>query len=130
MLAQTKQINGVVVDEKGEPVIGASVQVKGTTTGTITDFDGLFALTVSADAKTLVISYVGMQTQEVAITGSNLRVTMRENSEVIQEVVVTGYGNVTKGSFAGSAQAVSSETIEKKTPSEISKALAGEVAGV
>ena len=130
VFAQTKQVSGVVVDEKGEPVIGASVQVKGTTTGTITDFDGQFVLSVDKDAKTLVISYVGMQTQEVAITGSSVRVTMRENSEVIQEVVVTGYGNVTKGSFAGSAQAVTSETIEKKTPSEISKALAGEVAGV
>ena len=128
--AQTKQISGVVVDEKGEPVIGASVQVKGTTQGTITDFDGQFALSVANDAKTLVVSYVGMQTQEVAIKGTNIRVTMQENSEVIQEVVVTGYGSVTKGSFAGSAQAVTSETIEKKTPSEISKALAGEVAGV
>jgi len=128
--AQTKQISGVVVDEKGEPVIGASVQVKGTTQGTITDFDGQFALSVANDAKTLVVSYVGMQTQEVAIKGTNIRVTMQENSEVIQEVVVTGYGNVTKGSFAGSAQAVTSETIEKKTPSEISKALANEVAGV
>ena len=130
VFAQNKQISGVVVDEKGEPVIGASVQVKGTTNGTITDFDGNFALSVSNDAKTLVVSYVGMATQEVAITGSNLNVTLKENTEVIQEVVVTGYGNVTKGSFAGSAQAINSETIDKKTPSEISKALAGEVAGV
>ena len=130
LFAQQKQISGVVVDEKGESVIGASVQVKGTTIGTITDFDGQFVLTVDNDAKTLIISYVGMQTQEVAIKGTNMRVVMRENSEVIQEVVVTGYGNVTKGSFAGSAQSVNSETIEKKAPSEISKALAGEVAGV
>lgn len=130
LFAQDKQISGVVVDEKGEPVIGASVQVKGTTLGTITDFDGQFILAVDKDAKTLIVSYVGMQTQEVAIKGTSLRVVLKENSEVIQEVVVTGYGNVTKGSFAGSAQAVSSETIEKKTPSEISKALAGEVAGV
>ena len=130
LFAQDKQISGVVVDEKGEPVIGASVQVKGTTIGTITDFDGQFILSVDKDAKTLIVSYVGMQTQEVTIKGTNLRVVMKENSEVIQEVVVTGYGNVTKGSFAGSAQSVNSETIEKKAPSEISKALAGEVAGV
>ena len=130
LLAQDKQISGVVVDEKGESVIGASVQVKGTTIGTITDFDGQFVLSVDNDAKTLIISYVGMQTQEVAIKGTNMRIVMHENSEVIQEVVVTGYGNVSKGSFAGSSQSVSSETIEKKTPTEISKALAGEVAGV
>ena len=59
LFAQDKQISGVVVDEKGESVIGASVQVKGTTIGTITDFDGQFILTVSQDAKTLIISYVG-----------------------------------------------------------------------
>lgn len=129
VMAQNKQISGVVVDEKGEPIIGASVQVKGTTLGTITDFDGAFALSVPADATTLVVSYIGMATQEVAIQ-ENVRVTLSENTEVIQEVVVTGYGNVSKGSFAGSAQAVTAETIEKKAPSEISKALAGEVAGV
>lgn len=124
-----KQISGVVVDEKGEPIIGASVQVKGTTTGTISDYDGEFALSVPDDATTLTVSFVGMQTQEVEIK-KNMRVVMHEASEIIQEVVVTGYGNVSKGSFAGSAQAVNSETIEKKSPSEISKALAGEVAGV
>lgn len=124
-----KQISGVVVDEKGEPIIGASVQVKGTTTGTISDYDGEFALSVPDDATTLTVSFVGMQTQEVEIK-KNMRVVMHEASEIIQEVVVTGYGNVSKGSFAGSAQAVNSETIEKKSPTEISKALAGEVAGV
>lgn len=129
VMAQNKQISGVVIDEKGEPIIGASIQVKGTSLGTITDFDGAFALSVPEEAKTLVISYIGMATQEVAVK-NNLRITLKENTEVIQEVVVTGYGNVSKGSFAGSAQAVTSETIEKKAPSEISKALAGEVAGV
>ncbi len=129
-MAQTKQVDGVVVDEKGLEVIGASVLVKGTTQGTITDIDGQFALTVDKNATTLVVSYMGYQTQEVAITGKSLRIVLREDSKLIEEVVVTGYGNVTKGSFAGSAQAVNSETIEKKTPSEISKALAGEVAGV
>ena len=124
-----KQISGVVVDEKGEPIIGASVQVKGTTTGTISDYDGEFALSVPDDATTLTVSFVGMQSQEVEIK-KNMRIVMHEASEIIQEVVVTGYGNVSKGSFAGSAQAVNSETIEKKSPTEISKALAGEVAGV
>lgn len=124
-----KQISGVVVDEKGEPIIGASVQIKGTTTGTISDYDGEFALAAPDDATTLVVSFVGMQTQEVAIA-QRLRIVMHEVSEMIQEVVVTGYGSVTKGSFAGSAKAVDAETIEKKSPTEISKALAGEVAGV
>ena len=124
-----QQVSGVVVDGKGEAIIGASIQAKGTTQGTISDIDGSFEMSVSESVKTLVVSFVGMATQEVAV-GKNLRIVLQENSEVIQEVVVTGYGNVSKGSFAGSAQAVNADDIEKKSPTEISKALAGEVAGV
>lgn len=124
-----KQVSGVVVDAKGEPVIGASIQAKGTTQGTISDYDGKFEMEVSESVKTLVISFVGMATQEVA-AGKNIKVVMSENSEVIQEVVVTGYGTVAKGAYAGSAQAVKAEDIEKKNPSDVTKALAGEVAGV
>lgn len=129
LFAKDKKISGIVVDEKGEPIVGASVQVTGTTLGTISDYDGLFELTVPESAKTLTVSYIGMQTQEVAVK-TNLRITLRESSEVLQEVIAVAYGNTPKGSFAGSAQAVNAETIEKKSPSEISKALAGEVAGV
>ena len=128
MMAE-KQISGVVLDVKEEPVIGASVMVKGTSIGTITDYDGEFLLSVSDDATTLVVSFVGMKSQEVAIK-ERMIIVLHEATEMIQEVVVTGYGNVSKGSFAGSAQAVDAEVIEKKSPTEISKALAGEVAGV
>ena len=124
-----KQVSGIVVDEKGEPIIGANVQVKGTTIGTISDYDGEFSLSVPDDATTMTVSFVGMQSQEVQIA-KNMRITLHEASEVIQEVVITGYNSVTKGSFAGSAQAINAENIEKKSPTEISKALAGEVAGV
>ena len=128
MMAE-KQISGVVLDVQDQPVIGASVMVKGTTSGTISDYDGEFLLTVSDDATTLVVSFVGMQTQEVAIK-ERMTIVLHEATEMVQEIVVTGYGNVSKGSFAGSAQAVDAETIEKKSPTEVSKALAGEVAGV
>ena len=124
-----QQVSGVVVDGNGEPVIGASVQAKGTTQGTISDYDGKFEMNVPESVKTLVISFVGMATQEVA-AGKNLKIVMTENTEVIQEIVVTGYGNVAKGAYAGSAQAVKAEDIEKKNPSDITKALSGEVAGV
>ena len=124
-----KVVSGVVLDTKNEPVIGASIQAKGTTQGTISDYDGTFEMEVSDEVTTLIVSFVGMATQEVA-AGKNLRITLTENSEVLQDVVVTGFGNVSKGSYAGSAQAVSAEDIEKKSPSELSKALAGEVAGV
>ena len=124
-----QQASGVVVDGNGEPVIGASIQAKGSTQGTISDYDGKFELSVPESVKTLVVSFVGMSTKEVAV-GKNLRVVLTENTEVIQEVVVTGYGTVAKGAYAGSAQAVKAEDIEKKNPSDITKALSGEVAGV
>ena len=124
-----KQVNGVVVDSNGDPIIGASIQAEGTTQGTISDVDGSFAMEVPESVTKLVVSFVGMATQKVA-AGKNLRIVLIENSEVIQEVVVTGYGNVAKGAYAGSATAVKAEDIEKKNPSDITKALAGEVAGV
>ena len=77
-----KQVSGVVVDAKGEPVIGASIQAQGTTQGTISDYDGKFEMEVPESVKTLVVSFVGMATQEVA-AGKNLKITMMENSEVI-----------------------------------------------
>ena len=124
-----KQVNGVVVDENGEPVIGATIQVPETSLGTITDYEGTFSISVPDDAKTLMVTFVGKQSQEVPVK-ANVRVVLKENSEVIQEVIVTGYANVSKGSFAGSAVAVDADKIEKKSPSEVTKALAGEVAGV
>ena len=124
-----KQVSGVVVDVKGEPVIGASIQAEGTTLGTISDYDGKFEMDVPESVKTLVVSFVGMATQKVPAR-ENLKITLLENSEVIEEVVVTGYGTVSKGAYAGSAQAVKAEDIEKKNPSDITKALAGEVSGV
>ena len=123
------KVSGVVVYENGEPVIGASVQAKGTTQGTISDYDGKFEMEVPESVKTLVISYVGMKTVEVN-AGENLRIVMSDDTKLIQEVVVTGYGTVAKGAYAGSAQAVKAEDIEKKNPSDVTKALAGEVAGV
>ena len=89
--AQTQKVTGVVISEEdGQPVVGASVLVKGTTLGTITDVDGNFNLSnVPSSAKTLQISYIGMQTQEVAIK-PNLRVVLKSDAQLIDEVVVTG----------------------------------------
>ena len=124
-----KQVSGVVVDGNGEAVIGASIQAKGTTLGTISDYDGKFELDVPESVKTLVVSFIGMVTEEVP-AGKNIKVTLQESAEMLDEVVATGYGTVAKGAYAGSAQAVKAEDIEKKNPSDITKALAGEVAGV
>ncbi|MBO4690603.1 MAG: SusC/RagA family TonB-linked outer membrane protein [Paludibacteraceae bacterium] len=124
-----KQVSGVVVDGNGEPIIGASIQAKGTTQGTISDYDGKFEMSVPESVKTLVVSFVGMTTQEVE-AAENIKVVLTENTEIIQEVVVTGYGNVSKGGYTGSVQSVKAEDIEKKNATDITKALAGEVAGV
>ena len=128
MYAQ-KEVSGVVVDSKGEPIIQASVVAKGTTIGTATDIDGKFKMEVPNTVKTLVITYIGMEKKEVA-AGKNLKIVLTENTELLQEVVVTGFGNVSKGSYTGSATAVKAEDIEKKNPSELSKSMAGEIAGV
>lgn len=124
-----KEVSGVVVDEKNEPVIGVSVQIPGTNLGTITDVDGAFSISVPDDAKTAIFSAIGMKSVELALK-KVMHVVLQENVEQLQDVVVTGFGNVSKGSYAGSAQAVNAENIEKKVPTEISKALAGEIAGV
>lgn len=124
-----KTITGRVLESKtDEPVIGATVLVKGTSNGTITDYDGNFTINCE-DKAILTISYTSMKTQEVpAVNG--MVVKMKEDSQLIDEVVVTAYGKSTTKSFAGSAAVLKGEDIEKKNPTEISKALAGEVAGV
>ena len=125
--AQT-QVKGVVVDETGEPVIGATILIKGTSQGTITDFDGNFALTTQPGA-TLVVSYVGMNTQEVA-AGPNMRIVMVSDAEILDEVLVVAYGTAKKSTFTGSASAVSSESITSARVESVDKALNGKVSGV
>ena len=130
--AQTQKVTGVVISEEdGQPVIGASVLVKGTQIGAITGVDGDFTLpNVPSSAKTLVISYIGMQTQEVAIK-SHVRVVMKSDSELLEEVVITGYGSGQKlGSVVGSVTAVGSEKLEKKPVANVADALQGQVAGL
>ena len=84
--AQTKEVSGTVISaEDAMPVIGASVVVKGTTTGTVTDYDGKFSLNVPTSAKTLEISYIGMESQEVAIV-PNMKVTLKSDTQNLEEV--------------------------------------------
>ena len=130
VFGQGKTVSGRVIDENNEPAIGASIQVKGAeTVGTISDFDGNFTITLPAGTTHLVISYVGYSTvEQEAKDGMVVRLTT--DAEVLDEVMVVAYGTSTKKAFAGSATVVKSETLEKKNPTDVSKALAGEVAGV
>ena len=129
--AQISKVTGnVTSEEDGLPVVGASVLVKGTTIGTVTDIDGNFTLTnVPSSAGTLVISFIGMQSQEVKIKPI-VKVVLKSDAEVLDEVVVTAYGTSTKGSFTGSAAVMKADKIEKRQVSNVSNALAGAVAGV
>lgn len=130
--AQTQRVTGVVISEEdGQPVIGASVQVKGTQTGAITDIDGKFVLpNVPSSAKTIVVSYIGMETQEVAVK-PNVRVMLKPNNELLEEVVVTGYGSGKKiGSVVGSVSKVGSEKLDKVVTANFTDALSGQVSGL
>ena len=128
-LAQDKQVTGTVVDEAGEPVIGASVIVKGTTIGTVTDVSGNFSLTVSADAATLVVSYIGMEPTEAA-KSPNMKIMLTATSTSLEEVLVVAYGTAKKTSFTGSAELIGKEKISKRPVANVTKALDGAVAGV
>ena len=123
------QVRGIVVDEKGEPVIGASVLVKGTTSGASTDIDGKFSLSVSSPS-TLVVSYVGMKTKEVPAS-ANMRIVLQSDTELLSEVVVVGYGTQKKANLTGAVSSVDvSKTLESKPYSDVSKALQGTVPGL
>lgn len=125
--AQT-QVRGTVVDEAGEPVIGASILIKGTSQGAVSDVDGNFNLSAPSGG-TLVVSYVGYVTQEVAVA-SNVRVVLVSDAALLDEVMVVAYGTAKKESFTGSAAVVKSDKIEKRMVANVTKALDGMAAGV
>lgn len=113
-VSQTGTIKGKIVDSYGEPVIGANVKVKGTTNGTITDMDGNFTLN-NVSGGTLVISFIGYKTLEVSVKGTNLaKIIMHEDTEVLDEVVVVGYGTQKKESLTGSVTVVDQKLFKDK----------------
>lgn len=129
--SQGVTVKGVVTSEEdGLPIVGASVLVKGTTQGTITDVDGNFMISgVKADSKTLIVSFVGMKTREVAIKKGELKIVMKSDAEVLDEVMVVAYGTVKKSAFTGSATVVDQDKIKSPAVS-FDKSLAGQVSGV
>lgn len=121
---------GLVKDATGESVIGASVVVKGTTNGTITDFDGNFSLDGIKKGDVIVISYVGYQTQEIEWNGSPLNVILKEDSKTLSEVVVVGYGTQKKANLSGSVAMVDSKELEDRPIQNVSSGLQGLMPGV
>jgi len=127
--AQNKTISGTIVDINNEPVIGANIQVKGTTIGAITDVDGKFSFN-APQTGTLVISYIGYKTQELALGQAVYNITLYEDSEALEEVVVIGYGVQRKRDLTGAIAQVSSEKLMATAPTTIQEALRGKAAGV
>ncbi len=124
---QTRQASGHVADSQG-PLIGATVMEKGTTNGTVTDFDGNFTLNVKPGA-TLVISYVGYETQEVK-ESSHVSVILKEDGHVVNEVVVIGYGTQRREAVTGSVANIGGEKLNQVAATNAAQALQGRVAGV
>ena len=128
---QTIKVKGQVVDQDGEPLIGATVRVKGAQTGSVTDIDGNFAIDAASNA-TLVISYVGYKDREVAVRGRAVidAIQMESDSQILDQVVVVGYGTQKKADLTGAVSIVNAEELKRVSNSNISTMLEGKVAGV
>ena len=123
-------VKGTVNDEAGEPIIGATVKVQGSNTGAITDFNGNFSVEAPSNA-TLNISYVGYVPQNIKVNGqSNINVTLKEDAQMLNDVVVVGYGTMKKSDISGSVATVDQEAVMKRVPQNIGQALQGSAAGV
>lgn len=131
LFAQSKKVTGIVKDALGETIIGASILETGTTNGVITDFDGNFTINVSDDKAILKISFIGYATQDVPVAGkTSLAVILKEDSELLDEVVVVGYGAQKKESVVGAISQVSSKELLRSPAANVSQAIAGKISGV
>ncbi|MBS2100374.1 SusC/RagA family TonB-linked outer membrane protein [Carboxylicivirga linearis] len=130
--AQNTSLTGTITDKTtSEPMIGVTVLVKGTTIGTVTNYDGVYNLQVPDNTEMLVYSFIGYQTQEVAYTGQSvINIQLQDDSENLDEVVVTGYGIQKKGTYTGSVEVVSAEKIEQVPVASFDQALQGRAPGV
>ncbi len=130
VFAQQKPIKGTVVDATGEPLIGVNVSVKGTAIGIITDIDGKYTLEVPTNA-TLVFSYIGYRTQELSVGNqTTINITMQEDTQNINEVVVVGYGVQKKETVTGSVSTLKGDDLVKSPVANLSNAIAGKMSGV
>lgn len=129
-MLQTSKITGVVTDDFGEPIIGVTVRVKNAQNGAVTDVNGRYSVNAPKNA-TLVFSFIGYRTQEVAVKGrTTVNVTLKEDSQMLEETVVIGYGAVPKRDLTGSVSSLKSEDLLKTNPVSVNQGLQGKMAGV
>lgn len=131
VFSQTRNVKGQVVDQNGEPIIGASAVVKGTKLGVVTDLDGNFSLQNAPEQGIIEISYMGYKTLHLKVGKSGiLKAVMEENAQSLSDVVVVGYGTVKKSNVVGSIAKIGAETFEDRPVGRIEQALQGQMAGV
>ncbi len=122
-------VNGTVIDQNGEPLIGVAVTVKGSTSGTITDLDGKYSLPVDK-SKTIVFTYVGFETKEVSATSNIINVTLESSENILDDVIVVAYGTASKAGYTGSASTLKAKEIANSQVSSVSRLLQGSASGV
>ncbi len=128
---QQYEVSGIVTDLSGLPLLGANILEKGTANGTQSDFDGKFSLNVANENATLIISYIGYLTQEIAVNNqTNISITLKENAAALDEIVVVGYGTIAKKDITGSIAIIKADAITERSTTNISNALQGSVAGL
>lgn len=128
-MQQQEKITGIVTDAKGEPVIGANVSVVGKSIGTITDINGKFAIQAS-QGNTLQISFIGYKAQTTKVIGKHIAIVLQEDMELLDEVVVIGYGTVKKSDLTGSVSSISQKNIKDQPMTRLDQALSGRIPGV
>ena len=128
-MQQQEKVTGIVTDVKGEPIIGANVSVVGKSIGTITDIDGKFAIQAS-QGNTLQISFIGYKAQTTKVTGKHIAIVLQEDMEMLDEVVVIGYGTVKKSDLTGSVSSISQKNIKDQPMTRLDQALSGRIPGV
>ena len=128
--SHTTGINGQVLDEFGDPITGASVLVEGTTTGTVTDFDGNFEIPQAAPGAKLQISFVGYTTQHIVATATRMTIKLEPDTEILEETVVIGYGVQKKSNVTGAISSVKAEDLKNNVNTNAAQSLQGKVSGV
>ena len=131
LFAQERKVSGTVMDDKGTPLSGATVTVKNTNVATTTDGSGQFSISVPANARMLVMSYVGMEPQEINVNNKNaVRVTLNPSSGTLTDVVVVGYGRARRANLTSAQTSIGTKEIEKTVNTTLEQALQGRAAGV
>lgn len=128
--ATNKTVKGRVIDTNGDPVIGATIKLKGSSEGAVSDYDGKFIIPFTEGKSVILVSFVGYKTREVNVNEDNLEITLQQDSEILDEIVVTGYGTLKKTQLVGAVENLSGKALEGRATSSITRTLQGQIPGL